>query len=231
MRNDNQTSETLAPQIAYEQWAEEYDDADPTTLLDEPFLLSKLNLFNGCQVLDIGCGTGRYLRLAAQPGVRVIGVDVSRAMLARTRRGITSHSLISLVQASVTNLPFSPETFDRVISGLVLDHVDGLHGFFLQVATVLRPGGYFIMSSVHPDMQRLTGPIVRFSSAGREYRAHGVVHEVRSITEAIHKAGLISESLLEPCVNHELVTRRPAWSSRLGYPALVLLSAQKPGVL
>jgi 2-polyprenyl-3-methyl-5-hydroxy-6-metoxy-1,4-benzoquinol methylase len=228
MKNDRRVSETLAPQTAYDQWAEEYDDADPTTLLDEPFLLSMLKLFDGCRVLDIGCGTGRYVRQAAQPGVTVVGVDLSRAMLARARRGITPEASVSWVQASVADLPFSQGAFDRVISGLVLDHVDDLHGFFLQVAETLRPGGRLIMSAIHPDMQRLTGSVVRFTSAGREYRTHGIVHEVRSIAEAVQQSGLTPECLLEPPVDQELVARRPAWSNRLGCPALVLLAAQRP---
>lgn len=228
MKNDRHASETLPPQTAYDQWAEEYDDADPTTLLDEPFLLAMVKLFDGCRVLDLGCGTGRYLRRAAQPGIRVVGLDLSRAMLSRARRSITPGASVSWVQASVARLPFSREAFDRVISGLVLDHVDDLHFFFLQVAAALRPGGRLVMSAVHPDMQRLTGSVVRFTSAGREYETHGTVHEVRSIADAAHQAGLATECLLEPCVDHKLLTRRPAWWNRLGCPALVLLAAEKP---
>jgi cyclopropane fatty-acyl-phospholipid synthase-like methyltransferase len=225
---EKQASQTLAPQTAYDQWAAEYDDADPTTLLDEPFLSSMLKLFNGCRVLDLGCGTGRYVRHAAKPGVRVIGTDLSRAMLLRARRGITVEASISWIQASVTDLPFARETFDRLISGLVLDHVDDLYGFFLQVSSTLRPGGRLILSAIHPDMQRLTGSVVRFTSAGHEYQTHGTVHEVRAIAEAVHRSGLTTESLSEPRVDQELIARRPAWQDRLGHPALVLLAAEKP---
>jgi len=228
MKNDGHPLETLAPQTAYDRWAEEYDDADPTTLLDEPFLLSMLKPFDGCRVLDLGCGTGRYLRRAAQPGIEVVGLDLSRAMLARARRSMAPAPSVSWIQASVAPLPFSKEAFDRVISGLVLDHVDDLHFFFLQVVAALRPGGRLIMSAVHPDMQRLTGSVVRFTSAGREHQTHGTVHEVRSMVEATQQSGLSLECLLEPCVDQELVTRRPAWSNRLGCPALVLLAAEKP---
>jgi hypothetical protein len=69
---------------------------------------------------------------------------------------------------------------------------------------------------------------VRFISAGCEYHTYGIVHEVEAIVEAVHQARLILESLAEPRVHHELITRRPGWSTRLGYPALVLLTAEKP---
>jgi len=227
MKDDSQ--ETLPAQLAYDQWAEEYEDTDPTTLLDEPFLRSRVQLFDGCRVLDLGCGTGRYLRLVSRPGVRAVGMDLSRAMLARARRTIRPDASIALVQASIVHFPFSPEVFDRVISGLVVDHVDDLPSFFRQVAVLLRLGGRLIMSAVHPDMQRLTGPVVRFTAAGREYQTQGIVHEVRSIAEAARTAGLTIETLIEPCVDEELISRRPAWRPRLGCPALVLLAAEKSG--
>jgi malonyl-CoA O-methyltransferase len=230
MTRNTQASQTLAPQLAYDQWAAEYDDADPTTLLDEPFLLSMLKLFNGCRVLDLGCGTGRYARHAIKPGVRVVGADLSRAMLLRASRGLALKASISWIQASVAALPFQHKAFDRVLSGLVLDHVDDLQGFVLQVSATLRPGGRFILSAIHPDMQRLTGPTVHFTSAGQEYRTNGTVHEVRSIVEAVHRSGLMIDRLLEPSVDQKLIARRPAWKDRLGRPALVLLAAEKPSV-
>ncbi|MBX3330680.1 MAG: hypothetical protein KF722_09790 [Nitrospira sp.] len=49
----------------YDCWTASYDDGDPSTWLDEPFLLDQLKPFPGCRILDLGCGTGRYLRRLA----------------------------------------------------------------------------------------------------------------------------------------------------------------------
>lgn len=91
MVDDFKTAGFLSTQSAYDEWAEHYDDGDPTVLLDEPFLVSKLQPFAGCRILDLGCGTGRYLRLASRDAT-VVGMDLSRGMLERARRQ-TSGSL------------------------------------------------------------------------------------------------------------------------------------------
>ncbi|CAI4032783.1 Methyltransf_11 domain-containing protein [Nitrospira tepida] len=227
MKRNIGSFEWLAPADAYDQWAGEYDDADPSTLLDEPFLLAMVKIFPGCRLLDLGCGTGRYVRILNRPGISIVGVDLSQGMLARARRTCLSKSTVAWVQASFTKLPFIGGTFDRVISGLVLDHVENLHSYFHQIATMLRPGGRLILSTVHPDMQRLTGSNVRFTVQGRHYQTEGTVHEVYSIANAVRQVGLTVESLLEPSVDQNMVAHRPVWKTRLGCPALVLLAAQK----
>lgn len=219
-------SNSLSPQAAYDQWADTYDDADPTTLLDEPFLLLAVQPFSGCRILDLGCGTGRYLRLVTQPGVSIVGMDLSRGMLARARRTVIPTGPVAWVQASLEQFPFPNGTFDRVISGLVLDHVNDIDAYFRRVAAVLQPGGRLVLSAVHPEMQRQTGPAVRFTVQGHEYQTRGAVHEVQTIAAAAQGAGLIIEKLLEPSVDQELVARCPSWSDRLGCPALVLLMAR-----
>ncbi len=83
IKEGSDNSEMVPVQTAYDQWADEYDDADPTTALDEPFIMSMLEPFDGCRILDLGCGTGRYVRQIAGPNIELIGVDLSRAMLAR----------------------------------------------------------------------------------------------------------------------------------------------------
>jgi malonyl-CoA O-methyltransferase len=221
---DRSRAEFLSAQQAYDQWAAEYNDADPSTLLDEPFLMAMLQPLEDCRVLDLGCGTGRYLRLVSQSSRRVVGLDLSRGMLQQARRQRQEVNAVDWVQASVERLPFSEAAFDRVSSGLVLDHVQNLKAFFRGLAWVLKPGGRAVITAIHPEMQRLTGSLVQFSAAGREYRTQGTIHEVADILEAIHQAGLSVESLQEPLVDQELIVRRPAWQGRLGCPALLLLA-------
>lgn len=213
----------LSTQSAYDEWAEHYDDEDPTVLLDQPFLLSLLHPFPGCRVLDLGCGTGRYLRLAGHDAF-VVGLDLSRGMLERARRQTSPAVGARWVQASVERIPFGSHTFDHIVSGLVLDHVRDLLAFFLGIATALRPGGRAIVTAVHPDMQRRTGPTVRFTAAGREYRTEGTIYEKAEILTAIQQAGLSIEQLQEPPVTAELIARREAWRDRLGCPALLLMA-------
>lgn len=223
MADNRHAAEFLSTQSAYDEWAEHYDDGDPSVLLDQPFLLSLLQPFPGCRILDLGCGTGRYLRLAGRDGA-VIGLDLSRGMLERARRQTSPAIGAQWVQASVERIPFGSQTFDRIVSGLVLDHVRDLPAFFLGIATALRPGGRAIVTAVHPEMQRRTGPTVRFTAAGREYHTDGTIHEKADMLTAIQQAGLSIDQFQEPPVTEPLVARREAWRDRLGCPALLLLA-------
>jgi malonyl-CoA O-methyltransferase len=220
--NERHHAELVSAQSAYDAWAEHYDEEDPSTLLDQPFLLSTLRPFKGCRILDLGCGTGRYLRLVSE-GSYVVGVDLSRGMLIRARRQ-SSGLAATWVQASVECVPFLSHSFDRVMSGLVLDHVHDVRRFFRGIADLLKPGGRAIVTAVHPDMQRRTGPTVRFTADGREYRTQGTIHENHDILTAVRQAGLSIEQIQEPRVNEQLVARREAWKDRLDCPALLLLA-------
>jgi ubiquinone/menaquinone biosynthesis C-methylase UbiE len=67
-------------------------------------------------VLDIACGTGRYVRRALGSGCRVVGVDISMEMLTIARRSsLANPNLISLQQADAAHLPFADRQFDGVI--------------------------------------------------------------------------------------------------------------------
>jgi len=105
---------------------------------------------NGDRVLDIACGQGRMSRCLAELGADVTGIDISAAMLARARA--VGPRNITYIHADITRPPawWDGRPFDGCTCELALMDIDDLAGTFSAVATVLRPGGWFIASIVHP---------------------------------------------------------------------------------
>jgi SAM-dependent methyltransferase len=97
---------------------------------------------SGSHVLELGCGTGRFLGRLADQGVEVCGADghLDLLGLAAERPGAAA-----LVHADLTRLPVLDEEVDLVVALDVLEHVEP--GPFLgEVVRVLRPGGSFVLS-------------------------------------------------------------------------------------
>jgi demethylmenaquinone methyltransferase/2-methoxy-6-polyprenyl-1,4-benzoquinol methylase len=108
----------------------------------------------GSIVLDLGCGTGRLGELLADR-CRVVGVDVSLAMLAAARRRLGPR--VRLVQGSAFGLPFSDRTIDGAVSGFVLRNLDDLPAAFAELARVLRPGSPAAIVDITEPRGRVAG--------------------------------------------------------------------------
>lgn len=136
---------------AYENWAPTYDtDPNPHTALEFRPMLETLAAHSGETVLDAACGTGRYAAPLCAAGVDVTGLDFSPAMLAVARRRVPA---IRLIEADLNGrLPLDDISFDAVICGQALKHVQDLSWTFREFARVLRGGGRFVFSVTHPDM-------------------------------------------------------------------------------
>jgi predicted TPR repeat methyltransferase len=98
---------------------------------------------NGCLVvLDAGCGTGLCGPLLAPYSARLIGVDLSGAMLDKARERGAYHEL---VKGELTAyLAAHPHAHDLVVSADTLVYFGALEHVVALVATALRPGGRFV---------------------------------------------------------------------------------------
>jgi arsenite methyltransferase len=100
----------------------------------------------GLVVLDLGCGAGTDLLIAAQmtgPEGRVIGVDMTPSMLAQARASAQEMGLadVELHEALIEELPIEDGSVDVVISNGVIDLVPDKDAVFDEIDRVLRPGG------------------------------------------------------------------------------------------
>src|SRR5262249_27443611 len=94
----------------------------------------------GRLVLDAGCGGGRYARVAASHGARVIGVDLSAAV-AKARDVCAPMPRVLILQADLLDLPLEEAAFDLVYSIGVLHHTPDPRRAFSEVARRVKAGG------------------------------------------------------------------------------------------
>jgi SAM-dependent methyltransferase len=100
----------------------------------------------GAAVLDIGCGAGMDLLLAAQrtgPAGRAIGIDMTEAMRRRALQGAAMSGLrhVDVRDGDATHLPVDDQSIDVVISNGVLNLVPEKERAVAEIARVLKPGG------------------------------------------------------------------------------------------
>jgi arsenite methyltransferase len=116
-----------------------------------PFSLEPLN--PGDAILDIGCGAGVDSLVAAHlvgPGGRVVGLDVTAAMVERARASLARLGLahVTFQVGEAEALPFPDNDFDAVISNgvfnLTLDKKKALH----EAHRVLKPGGRLMLADM-----------------------------------------------------------------------------------
>jgi arsenite methyltransferase len=112
----------------------------------------------GEMVLDIGCGAGMDLLLAARrigPSGRAIGIDMTEAMRESARRSAAAAGLanVEVRKADATALPLPDASVDVVISNGVLNLVPEKEKAFLEIRRVLRPGGRLQLADIVLDVE------------------------------------------------------------------------------
>jgi arsenite methyltransferase len=116
-----------------------------------PHVLGRIEA--GQVVLDLGCGAGTDLLIAAQmvgPEGRAIGIDMTPKMLERARESANEMGLdnVELHQGLIESLPLPDESVDVVISNGVIDLVPDKDAVFAEIDRVLRPGGRLQVADV-----------------------------------------------------------------------------------
>jgi len=97
--------------------------------------------FSPKTILDLGCGTGKFLQcfLQSKSWESATGVDFSVAMLEKARATVSGN--VIWLKEDFDSLPFLDGSFDLVISGFTLRSVQNLSKFLGHVHRILTPGG------------------------------------------------------------------------------------------
>lgn len=178
----------LGVQEGYERWAPHYDHGpNPLIACEERYLETLLPNFHGKKVLDLACGTGRWMEKALAAGAEfAAGVDCSNAMLRVAAEKQLSDG--KLAQADCLKLPFRTSVFDFVICSFAIAHIHDLQSVARELAVVMKPGGQFFVSDVHSEAYA-RGWRTGFREQHRPLQIEVFPHTAEQILKAFDSAG------------------------------------------
>ena len=117
-------------------------------------------------ILDLGCGTLRLARGLPRHvhGLRLFGLDLSQAMLARgfSRLNPAAHRRLLAVQGEAAALPFPDNSLDCVISQFVWRNLSSRSQALAEIRRVLKPGGKLLILEFGCGQKRIWGGLYNF---------------------------------------------------------------------
>lgn len=128
-------------EVFYEEFAKDFDvrmnKYDLATRLKIVFeQLLSYDIF-GLKLLDVGCGTGHFSKLAAERGAHVISMDVGPQLLKKVGEKCQS----TCVVGSILDMPFQENSFDVIVCSEVIEHTPDPFKAVEKLYRVLKPGG------------------------------------------------------------------------------------------
>lgn len=102
-------------------------------------------------VLDAGCGQGYGTFFLSQTARKIFGIDIAPETINDAKKNYIRSNLYFKIM-DITNMEFPDNFFDIVCSFEVIEHLDNYETFLTEVARVLKPSGYFFISTPNAEV-------------------------------------------------------------------------------
>ena len=191
------------------------------------------------RVLDLGCGYGWHCKYVKEQGAAsVVGIDQSEKMIAEALKRNTSDG-INYHVCSLEGYTYPAETYDLVISNLVLHYIEDLDDIYRKVYQTLKPGGVFVFNIEHPVFtagvnqqwdEKGFWPVDNYYYPGRRktsFLEHTVMKQHHTLTQILMgllQTGFQLEAVIEAEPPQEWRTQMPDEMRR---PMMLLVRAKK----
>lgn len=219
----------VTPREGYRLWSRTYDsDVNPVLALEQRILGSVLPRMENADVVDAGCGTGRWLEHLANLKPRTLrGIDSSKEMLAKAKRKLKSRARLTV--KSCEEWKPKPQSADLILGSFLLSYIADLEGLAKTIRHALRTTGMVLFSDLHPATTRKLGWRRSFHHGGMSVEIATHNRSLQEIISVFEAAGLSVCTLLEPCFGEldrlpfQRTGRENQWETLSAHPAIYVL--------
>lgn len=182
----------------YELWAQVYDSQpNPMLSLEERYLESLLPQVKGRDLVDMGCGTGRWLaKFSKMSPKSLVGIDESEAMLARAASKLGNRTALLHCPCDASGLVTA--SADLILSSFLMSYVSDLARFAEEIRRVARAETDIFVSDVHPATEAALGWRRGFRVGEAHFELETYTRSVDQLIEVFESAGMYPVALLEP---------------------------------
>ncbi len=223
------SSSSVSPKDGYRLVSRVYDaEPNPILPLEQRFLERLLPPIDGLDIVDLGCGTGRWLaRLAAKSPRSLVGVDFSIEMLCQAKRKLGNAA--NLVLADCASLPFPRSSANLILCSFVTSYLEDLHAFAQQARRLLRSDGSIFLTDLHPETTAALGWRRGFHANESFVPIATRSTPVDKVLRSFELVGMEAKALLEPHFGDpereifKRTVKMDAFNAASGLPAIYML--------
>jgi ubiquinone/menaquinone biosynthesis C-methylase UbiE len=217
----------------FDLWAQVYDtQPNPLLALEERRVEPLLAAVGGCNVLDVGCGTGRWLtKLELLEPASLTGTDCSKAMLSRAR--VKTRPTTTLEHGDGSELPGEDGCYGLILASFLLSYISDMDEFARECARVLRAEGFVLISDMHPSTAADRGWVRSFHIEGAKIEIEARSRNLAQIIAAFRENEFEVSALIEPSFGEpeqfifDEAGKLDEYKDLAGVPAIYILKLQK----
>jgi ubiquinone/menaquinone biosynthesis C-methylase UbiE len=185
------------PLAGHRIWSRTYDDVpNPLLALEQRTLAHLLGPLDRLRIVDVACGTGRWMSRAHAQGAVVAGIDFCPEMLAHAARKKGVRGCIA--QAHAARLPIRDSIADLALCSFALSYFPAPGEAIAELVRIVRPGGRVALADLHPHALQ-AGWKRSFRSGSDVYEIDCSAHPSSHIDETAQQCGLRLVRELDAC--------------------------------
>jgi ubiquinone/menaquinone biosynthesis C-methylase UbiE len=178
----------MAARRRFDRWAGTYERDCRSRFNARPQqeALAVLALQPNDRVLDVGCGTGAAVRVAAAVVERAVGVDIAPEMIVRAKELAAGLPRAEFAVGDSEQLPFPAEAFTALLCTASFHHYPDPERALAEMARVLAPGGRLVIADGTGDLRiaRIADRLLRLLD-----RSHVRLYRTDELVDLVNRAG------------------------------------------